>query len=110
MTHRSLHQKCYFLVTLDRHLLTIKIIQYQGSTGTPKGVVITHRNVVNALNSWLYQLNAITVNKDDKWIGYLPLAHILELLAEMMMLVFGIRIGTIFLILTCYQSVSADKK
>ena len=97
MTHRSLHQKCYFLETLDRHLLTIKSVQYQGSTGTPKGVVITHRNVVNALNSWLYQLNAITVNKDDKWIGYLPLAHILELLAEMMMLVFGIRIGTIFL-------------
>ena len=110
MTHRSLHQKCYFLETLDRHLLTIKSVQYQGSTGTPKGVVITHRNVVNALNSWLYQLNAITVNKDDKWIGYLPLAHILELLAEMMMLVFGIRIGTIFLILRCYQSVSADKK
>ena len=30
---------------------------------------------------------------DDVYIGYLPLAHVLELVAESMMVVFGIRIG-----------------
>ena len=64
-----------------------------GSTGAPKGVMITHRNVFKCLNSWLYQLNGIQIRASDRWIGYLPLAHILELLAEMMMLVFGIPIG-----------------
>ena len=29
----------------------------------------------------------------DRYIGYLPLAHVLELIAENMMLVFGIGIG-----------------
>ena len=33
------------------------------------------------------------VRSDDIYLGYLPLAHILELLAEMMMLVFGVPIG-----------------
>ena len=55
--------------------------------------MITHRNVVKSLNSWLYQFHGFEIKKSDKWIGYLPLAHILELLAEMMMLVFGIPIG-----------------
>ena len=55
--------------------------------------MITHRNVFKCLNSWLYQLNGIQIRASDRWIGYLPLAHILELLAEMMMLVFGIPIG-----------------
>ena len=31
--------------------------------------------------------------EDDTYIGYLPLAHILELIAENMMVVFGVSIG-----------------
>lgn len=30
---------------------------------------------------------------DDRYIGYLPLAHILELIAENMMVVFGVAVG-----------------
>ena len=55
--------------------------------------MITHRNVVKSLNAWLYQFHGFDILESDRWIGYLPLAHILELLAEMMMLVFGIPIG-----------------
>merc|ERR1711892_1405843 len=70
------------------------IIMYtSGSTGTPKGVIVTHKNLLKAVNAYLYQLNSITVSSADMYIGYLPLAHVLELIAENMMLVFGVSIG-----------------
>jgi len=70
------------------------IIMYtSGSTGTPKGVIITHKNLLKAVNSYLYQLNNIRVDETDMYIGYLPLAHVLELIAENVMLVFGVAIG-----------------
>jgi len=70
------------------------IIMYtSGSTGVPKGVIVTHKNLLKAVNSYLYQLNNITVSSADMYIGYLPLAHVLELIAENMMLVFGVAIG-----------------
>merc|ERR1719334_755764 len=70
------------------------IIMYtSGSTGNPKGVIVTHYNLLKAVNSYLYQLNTILLTEDDVYIGYLPLAHILELIAESMMLVFGVGIG-----------------
>ena len=80
--------KTDFKIPIPTLLLNLK-----GSTGAPKGVIITHRNVFKCLNSWLYQLTTFEVRESDRWIGYLPLAHILELLAEMMMLVFGVPIG-----------------
>jgi len=70
------------------------IIMYtSGSTGVPKGVIVTHQNLLKAVNSYLYQLNDIPVSEADMYIGYLPLAHVLELIAENMMLVFGVAIG-----------------
>ena len=63
------------------------------STGTPKGVVVSHRNLVNAVNSYLFQFNNITITAMDHFIAYLPLAHVLELIAENTMLVLGFGIG-----------------
>merc|ERR1712002_178057 len=69
------------------------IMHTSGSTGTPKGVIVTHRNLLKAVNGYLYQLNRVPVSSADMYIGYLPLAHVLELIAENMMLVFGVAIG-----------------
>ena len=61
--------------------------------GNPKGVIITHANIVNSLNSFLYILMKMKITDKDMYIGYLPLAHVLELIAESMMMVLGVSIG-----------------
>merc|ERR1719427_2290945 len=70
----------------------IAIIMYtSGSTGKPKGVMLSHHNLVSAMGS----LCNITDFKPetDRFIAFLPLAHVLELLAESSCLFYGIKIG-----------------
>ena len=43
--------------------------------------------------SFLYELDAITPREDDLYIAYLPLAHVLELIGESMMIMSGVAIG-----------------
>ena len=72
------------------------IIMYtSGSTGVPKGVVLTHSNLVQALYCIIpTACDALGKLQDnDCYIAILPLAHVLELLAENLMLVMGIPIG-----------------
>jgi len=70
----------------------LAIIMYtSGSTGIPKGVMISHKNLVATSTTILF-LREFD-NKNDMYIAYLPLAHVLELLSECTMLLLGVPIG-----------------
>jgi long-chain acyl-CoA synthetase len=62
-----------------------------GSTGVPKGVLLTHRNISTAMLAFSDALG--DVYDTDVYIGYLPLAHVLELMCEAICFVSGIPIG-----------------
>jgi long-chain acyl-CoA synthetase len=60
------------------------------TTGNPKGVMLSHKNILAALTG---QSAVIDVDNNDTVIGYLPLAHILEVCVEMVCIARGTRIG-----------------
>ncbi|KAI6193899.1 AMP-binding domain-containing protein [Aphelenchoides besseyi] len=66
------------------------IMYTSGTTGNPKGVMLSHRNIIAAISG---QQAVIPLTEDDVFIGYLPLAHILEVCAEFVVLINGGCIG-----------------
>ncbi|XP_076139104.1 long-chain-fatty-acid--CoA ligase 3a isoform X2 [Alosa pseudoharengus] len=70
----------------------IAVIMYtSGSTGVPKGVMISHSNLVAGITGMAERIP--NLGEEDTYIAYLPLAHVLELSAEMVCLAHGCRIG-----------------
>jgi len=66
---------------------SMAVLMYtSGSTGKPKGVVITHAQIVAGIASGMI---ALGLKSGDVYLGYLPLAHIMELMAEFSMLALG---------------------
>lgn len=67
------------------------IIMYtSGSTGTPKGVLLSHKNCIATMKGFC---DFVPIYPDDVLIGFLPLAHVFELLAESVCLLTGVPIG-----------------
>uniref|UniRef100_A0AAZ3QHL0 long-chain-fatty-acid--CoA ligase n=1 Tax=Oncorhynchus tshawytscha TaxID=74940 RepID=A0AAZ3QHL0_ONCTS len=70
----------------------IAVIMYtSGSTGIPKGVMISHSNIIAGITGMAERIPDL--DETDTYIGYLPLAHVLELSAEMVCISHGCRIG-----------------
>jgi long-chain acyl-CoA synthetase len=57
-----------------------------GSTGKPKGVVMTHAHLVAAVSGMAENVH---LQKDDVYVSYLPLAHILALQVENALIITG---------------------
>lgn len=72
---------------------TLSCIMYtSGSTGNPKGVMITHANLVASVAA-VKVLIGHHLKTDDSFLAYLPLAHVLEYIVELIMLFVGMPIG-----------------
>ncbi|CAI0383449.1 unnamed protein product [Linum tenue] len=70
----------------------IAVVMYtSGSTGLPKGVMISHGNIVATVAAVMTVIPNLGSN--DVYLAYLPLAHVLELAAESVMLAAGCGIG-----------------
>jgi long-chain acyl-CoA synthetase len=69
----------------------LAILMYtSGTTSRPKGVMLNHSCMVAVLAGVCYDLD---LNKNDSYLSYLPLAHILERAAESAHYLVGARIG-----------------
>ncbi|KAJ8931958.1 hypothetical protein NQ314_015077 [Rhamnusium bicolor] len=67
------------------------IIMYtSGSTGVPKGVILLHKNLIATLKGFC---DSTDIYETDIMIGFLPLAHVFELLVESVCLLTGVPIG-----------------
>ncbi|XP_068241482.1 long-chain-fatty-acid--CoA ligase 4-like [Palaemon carinicauda] len=69
----------------------LAIIMYtSGSTNQPKGVQLTHTNVMSAIKAYIIQAD-LTVG--DRYLAYLPLAHVMELATELALIAMNVTIA-----------------
>ncbi|GLI61184.1 hypothetical protein VaNZ11_003476 [Volvox africanus] len=71
------------------------IMYTSGTTGAPKGVMLTHSAVVAAVNAAdsYCKFNNVDMNDTDRFLSYLPLAHIFDRVNEEWFLSLGGAIG-----------------
>ncbi|KTG45346.1 hypothetical protein cypCar_00002201 [Cyprinus carpio] len=70
----------------------LAVVMYtSGSTGRPKGVKMQHNNLIAGMAGQCQRIPGL--GSQDTYIAYLPLAHVLELTAEISCLSYGCRLG-----------------
>ncbi|XP_061540996.1 long-chain-fatty-acid--CoA ligase 4 isoform X1 [Phycodurus eques] len=70
----------------------LAVVMYtSGSTGRPKGVMIVHSNLIAGMTGQCERIPGL--GPKDIYIGYLPLAHVLEMTAEISCVTYGCPIG-----------------
>ncbi|XP_056140407.1 long-chain-fatty-acid--CoA ligase 4 [Lampris incognitus] len=70
----------------------LAVVMYtSGSTGRPKGVMIVHSNLIAGMTGQCERIPGL--GQKDTYIAYLPLAHVLEMTAEISCVTYGCRIG-----------------
>lgn len=67
------------------------VMYTSGSTGRPKGVLIVHSNLIAGMTGQCERIPGL--GPSDTYIAYLPLAHVLEMTAEISCVTYGCRIG-----------------
>ncbi|XP_029703059.1 long-chain-fatty-acid--CoA ligase 4 isoform X1 [Takifugu rubripes] len=70
----------------------LAVVMYtSGSTGRPKGVMMAHSNLIAGMTGQCERIPGL--GPDDIYVAYLPLAHVLEMTAEISCVSYGCRIG-----------------
>ncbi|KRZ13944.1 Long-chain-fatty-acid--CoA ligase 4, partial [Trichinella zimbabwensis] len=83
----------YVMPTVEPEPDDIAMIMFtSGTTEAPKGVLLSHKSLVAASSSQFETIPNPDPNR-DVYVGYLPLAHVLEVDAEICCIANGIRIG-----------------
>jgi long-chain acyl-CoA synthetase len=68
------------------------IMYTSGTTGPPKGVILSHGNLIASI-AGIRQLLSYHLRFGDNYLAFLPLAHILEYIVEIICLYVGMTIG-----------------
>ena len=75
-------------------LTDLAVIMYtSGSTGLPKGVMMTLENLLTSLHTVMKRFEFGSYPTNHIYVGYLPLAHVLELASEIGVLLKGVAVG-----------------
>ncbi|XP_035211177.1 long-chain-fatty-acid--CoA ligase 5-like [Stegodyphus dumicola] len=64
-----------------------------GTTGDPKGVMITHFNLIVTATAKIFHLGDAAPGKGDSYLSFLPLAHMMERIIQVILLLNGGKIG-----------------
>ena len=89
------------------------IMYTSGTTGKPKGVQLTHKQVLSCIagiNDILEDDRSVGKSLKLDFLGYLPLAHILEFVAEHVMLVRGGTGASVSITIASSGSVAASRR